>query len=277
MDICSASGFDGFPNDEFMEKDDFITINTDIIQRLLKKDKAYKKIIGLAGINGAGKDTLINFLESSRDDIVRIRLRTSRPPRKGSTLTEYPAFIEDKQGIINEDIGSYIFTSKEDLEKNMQRAVYFRKKGDNLYALMQEDIKPKITEARRNNKILLIPGVFTTLLVLKKEIFKNMYIIYLKTPVNHLRQRLEEREKHNHKRENLTPREQKNIDRIIEDAQRYNILAYTLSDPGFRNYNFINCIVENRDEELLKTTEAISNIMDKKIAPRIKRLNLTKI
>jgi len=259
MDSCPIERFLEFDNQKQVRSDDYSIVNEENIRKISKSGQKYRRILSLAGINCAGKDTVISFLESSRDDIIRLKLHTSRPPRIG-TQKDYPTMREIKDAnSIGSDIGNYYFTSREYLEKNMDGSLLFRSKGDYYYALMMEEVVTKIFEARKHRKILLIPGVFITCLILKKELFKNMMIVYLRTPIKHLRERLEDRERLQHRRDILTPQEKIRIDRTIEDAQRYNVLAYVLYPL------IINYIVNNEDGRLMDTIFKIESIIDEKL------------
>ncbi|MBR3697185.1 MAG: AAA family ATPase [Clostridia bacterium] len=187
-------------------------------------------LVILAGVAGAGKDTIAKALIKRMDNVISIPSFTSRSPRE-----------DDISGV------TYNFVSKEEFERMIEAGeLYeFDVHHENYYGTSKKLLNERIKQGKIIIKDIDVNGTEALVKLLSND--TKVVTIFLRVPKNELEYRLKNRIDH------LSPKEiQIRLNRFDYEESKIGIYDYVLKNDNLdKTLDIIQTIIE-REYELYK-------------------------
>lgn len=184
-------------------------------------------LVILAGVAGAGKDTIAKAMIQRMENVISIPSYTSRAPR-----------ADDVPGV------SYNFVSKEEFEQMIARGEFYEYDvhHENYYGTSRKLLNERIQSGKIIIKDIDVNGTEALVNLLKKD--TKVVTIFLRVPKDELRKRLENRVDH------LSPKEiQLRLNRFDYEESKINIYDYVIKNDNLdKTLSIIQTIIEKEYE-----------------------------
>ena len=191
-------------------------------------------LVILAGVAGAGKDTIARALIKRMDNLISIPSFTSRNPR-----------ADDIEGV------TYNFVSKEEFERMIQAGELYEYDvhHENYYGTSKKLLNEKIAEGKIIIKDIDVNGTEALVDLLKED--TKVVTIFLRVPKSELEHRLKNRIDH------LSPKEiQLRLNRFDYEESKIGIYDYVLKNDDLEKTLAIIQEIIEREYELFKKSSA---------------------
>lgn len=194
-------------------------------------------LVILAGVAGAGKDTIARALIQRMDNLISIPSFTSRNPR-----------ADDIAGV------TYNFVSKEEFERMIEAGELYEYDvhHENYYGTSKKLLNERIAEGKIIIKDIDVNGTEALVNLLKED--TKVVTIFLRVPKAELEKRLNNRIDH------LSPKEiQLRLNRFDYEESKIGIYDYVLKNDDLeKTLAIIQTIIE-REYELYKESKKSDN------------------
>ena len=191
-------------------------------------------LVILAGVAGAGKDTIARALIKRMDNLISIPSFTSRNPR-----------ADDIEGV------TYNFVSKEEFERMIRAGELYEYDvhHENYYGTSKKLLNEKIAEGKIIIKDIDVNGTEALVDLLKED--TKVVTIFLRVPKSELEHRLKNRIDH------LSPKEiQLRLNRFDYEESKIGIYDYVLKNDDLEKTLAIIQEIIEREYELFKKSSA---------------------
>lgn len=194
-------------------------------------------LVILAGVAGAGKDTIARALIERMENVISIPSFTSRSPR-----------ADDIEGV------TYNFVSKEEFERMIEDGELYEYDvhHENYYGTSKKLLNEKISEGKIIVKDIDVNGTETLVELLKED--TKVVTIFLRVPKQELEYRLK------HRIDHLSPKEiQLRLNRFDYEESKIGIYDYVLKNDNLeKTLSIIQTIIE-KEYKIYKESQKSDN------------------
>lgn len=194
-------------------------------------------LVILAGVAGAGKDTIARALIERMENVISIPSFTSRSPR-----------ADDIEGV------TYNFVSKEEFERMIEDGELYEYDvhHENYYGTSKKLLNEKISEGKIIVKDIDVNGTEALVELLKED--TKVVTIFLRVPKQELEYRLK------HRIDHLSPKEiQLRLNRFDYEESKIGIYDYVLKNDNLeKTLSIIQTIIE-KEYKIYKESQKSDN------------------
>ena len=194
-------------------------------------------LVILAGVAGAGKDTIARALIERMENVISIPSFTSRSPR-----------ADDVEGV------TYNFVSKEEFERMIEDGELYEYDvhHENYYGTSKKLLNEKISEGKIIVKDIDVNGTEALVELLKED--TKVVTIFLRVPKQELEYRLK------HRIDHLSPKEiQLRLNRFDYEESKIGIYDYVLKNDNLeKTLSIIQTIIE-KEYKIYKESQKSDN------------------